>query len=379
MKSYFLRKWLLFMGDNMKQMIMMVLVIVLLMGCQNSNASNKDEVQTSLNSETVLEITDVSENEIDMARIDAIFEEASEISNMRNLSITYKDVLVNEAYYNYCKPQSKNNVFSVTKSITSMLVGIAIEEGYIENVNQKISDFIDLEKYDAAPQAYDITIHNLLTMSAGLEWNSYDISTEFIGLKASVDPLEHVLSRKMTFTPGELFNYSDGSAHLVAEVLYSATGKLPLDYANEKIFEPMGIENVLWSDARNGVNMGGCDLHLSCEDMQKIGQMVLHSGRYNEQQIVPKLWLDTATIKQIDSVSSAEHNDNYGYFWWVGQKDGVDLFGAVGHGGQFIYIVPEYELVITASTIGGVSDAKASEQFDAVENLVIRKIVPLFK
>jgi CubicO group peptidase (beta-lactamase class C family) len=214
-------------------------------------------------------------------------------------------------------------------------------------------------------------------MSSGIAWDNTQHTNEFINLKASEDPLTYIFNKESTFRPGTRFNYSDATAHLMAEVLYYATGKLPLEYASEKLFEPLGIDSVIWSDARDGVQIGGCDLHLSLSEMQKIGQLVLNEGSYDGQQLIAANWIQTCTSSKITTGSYGGYDESYGYYYWLGQVGELETYSCLGHGGQFIIIIPEKNTVITASTIGGVSDQKAYEQFGGVSRILYQQLIPL--
>jgi len=289
-----------------------------------------------------------------------ISEQLSEVSNMRNVSISVKNEIILEQYFNMCESTSKNNVFSVTKSVTSLLVGIAIEEGYLEGVDQKVSDIIDMNSYDVPESFYDITIENLLTMSSGIAWDGSIHTTEFLSLKHSKNPLEHIFAKEATFIPGERFNYSDATAHLMAEVLFYATDKTPFEYASEKLFEPLGIIDARWTETSSGVNLGVCDLMLISNDMQ----------------LVPESWIDISTTAKMGTGSSSGYNKSYGYYYWIGETSGVPVISGIGHGGQFIVIVPDYDIVVTASTIGGVSDEKANAQIREVARIIYYALLP---
>ncbi|MBN2797069.1 MAG: serine hydrolase [Clostridia bacterium] len=353
----------------MKKIVLVIMLLLFLLGC---------EKQTEHNTLIEKDLLEVKEEVQEYTyNFDEVLERLNQVSNMRNLSISIGDQIILEEYFNACSERSKNNVFSVTKSITSLLVGKAIEEGYIKDVNQYVYEFIDLAPYNVPENYYEITLQDLLTMSSGIEWDNANHTNEFINLKASEDPLTYIFEKPSTFKPGDQFNYSDATAHLMAEVLYKATGQYPLDYANDKLFEPLGITGVTWSSARDGVQIGGCDLHLSLKDMQKIGQLILNHGAYEDEQIIESEWIDQITTKQIATGNGSGYDVHYGYYYWLGHISRVDTISSLGHGGQFIVVIPEYEVVITASTIGGVSDQMAYRQFSDVADVIYLEIIPL--
>lgn len=340
-----------------------VLLIILLLGLITGCEKTKPEVE---------EVEIVIEDKLIDEYIDDF-----EVSNMISLSITKDHELVYEKFYNSASESFQFNVFSVTKSVTSLLLGIAIDEGYIDSVHDTIDQYIAIEEYELPDEFDEITIHHLMIMSSGILWNSQDLSSEYFGIKSSRDPMEMILSRGVSYEPGSQFNYSDGSAYMMAAIIQNATGKTLLEYAEEKLFEPMNIETYEWKNSMTDVNYGGFDLYLTCEGMQKIGTLVIDKGKYENQQIVSESWIEEATSNFIDT-GSGGYNKSYGYYFWLGEVGDVQVISALGHGGQFITIVPELELVITASTIGGVKDNVAYNQFSQIEELIVNTIIPFY-
>lgn len=306
----------------------------------------------------------------------AYTEEIQDISNLQHATISVDGTVLYEEYFNSCLPTTDNNIFSVTKSITSMLIGIAIEEGHIESVDQKMSDIIDLSSYDVPDSFYDITIHHLLTMSSGIAWDNSQHVREFMRLKSTNKLLEYIFSKDATFEPGERFNYSDATAHLSAEVLYATTGMIPLDYANEKLFGPMGIEDVEWTLTSSGVNIGGSNIHLTCGDMIKLGHLFLGEGLYEGEQLVPKSWFDQATTYHMTLSNWSKVNGHYGYYFWLGDLEGYRVISGIGHGGQYIVAMPDLGFSVTAATIGGVSNNLANQQIIDVRNAIYNYLLP---
>ena len=252
-----------------------------------------------------------------------------------------------------------------------------MEEGYFSGVDQSIDEFINADTYRLSEEQSEICIENILTMTMGLYWKS-DLTSEYHSLKSADDPLAFILDRTMVWEPGAQFNYSDGAAHLMSILFTKATGKSLHDYAQEKLFIPLGIENTQWNADRNGNSYGGVDLYLGNEDMVKIGCLIANDGQYDGVQLVPSEWIEASTRPMAKTGSSASHNKYYGYYWWVGSVDDIGIYAAIGHGGQFIYIVPDFHLVITASSHGAVPDATADRTFTAIRNAIVSEIIPLY-
>jgi CubicO group peptidase (beta-lactamase class C family) len=350
-----------------KSLIMVILLIlsISLIACDDSEITSE---------ETQLQTSYIEDNEEFMGDLNEIIDEMGEMDSIYNVSVSYNGDMLNETHFNNAQEGLGYNVFSVTKSVMSLLIGIAIDYDFIGSVEETIADYIDLSEYDVEPEVSSITIHNLMTMSAGLHWDSNDLASEMINLRSTSTPLENILEREMDFIPGTRFNYSDGSAHLMSVILAEATGMSAYDFANEYLFHPLGITNTAWRLDSKGYNIGGCDLHLSSSDMSKIGNLVLNEGIYDGNIIVSKEWLVTSTTDKVSSFVSFD----YGYYWWLSTKAGYDLISARGWGGQQIYIVPEFNLVVTTSSNGMISDENASSNFGYLENIVVNRVIDLF-
>ncbi len=348
----------------MKKSIIMILLISSLF--LSSCSEEKDE-------DIINDLNDVEYSATFLSDIKETLSEAESINNLYGISILVDGELIADEFFGHQEDRSRNNIFSVTKSVTSILVGIAIEEGYIDSVEQSIGDYIDLSMYDTESDLSEIKIKHLLTMSAGLIWDSNDLAGEMISLRSSPDPLSLILERELGFTPGTRFNYSDGSAHLISVILSEATGMSTRDFAVEHLFTPLGIDNLYWNEDTQGINIGGCDLYLSHVHLALIGNLVLNNGVHNGEQIVSEEWLNISTTNQISSFAS----HGYGYYWWLNSIQGYRIISAKGWGGQNIYILPDFDIVITTSANGIISGDIASTQFDEIDDFIVEDIIPL--
>lgn len=246
-----------------------------------------------------------------------------------------------------------HNVKSVSKSVASLAVGIAIDRGLIPGVDEPIwSFFPELSDLRSAERA-DIRLSHVLGMSMGLSWvESTPATGDYFNDEARMsiawDPCRFVLSRAVTAPPGREFFYNTGALMLVSAIVRKATGR-PLDeFAREALFEPLGITMAEWTRRRGETDAGG-GLRLRPRDMMKIGQLVLAGGRWNDRQIVSKAWIETSTAPRI----KATDGQSYGYLWWLGSAGikgrQVRWVGALGRGGQSIRIVPELDLVVAVT------------------------------
>ena len=309
--------------------------------------------------------------------LEEAFASARRIDGIKSLVVGQQGRLVAERYYNSAGPDSPHDVRSVTKSITSALIGIAIEHGHIASVDQTLAEFLvpsvvdDLDDTRAG-----ITIRNLLTMSAGHEWHELGGDSEFNDWIGAPDQIAYVLDKPIVDPPGARFNYSDGTAHLLSVVLTSATGMGAADFALRYLFEPLGLEERAWPVDNRGYNFGGVGLHLTPHDMLALGTLYLNEGRAGDQQIVSSDWVRTSTQAQMSTDSALPYGTSYGYLWWRGSANHVSFYFATGYGGQFILVVPESLLVVVATCEWRFGREQANEHWSAIINLIVNQIVP---
>lgn len=240
--------------------------------------------------------------------------------------------------------------FSVTKSITATLVGIAIDQGYIESVDQSIWDFFPQENVaNMDERKARITIAHLLTHTSGFDISaSQDI--EMYELTAEDQSwVQYVLDMPVTPEPGLFYAYRDANAHLISAILQQATGMSTLEFAQRYLFGPLGITNVEWMSDPQGVYWGGDGLVLSPYDMAKIGYLYLHQGMWGDQRIVSEAWVTAAAT---ENHFQPHYWDGYGYFWYNGDFDAQEPysgFAALGYEGQEIWVVPDQDLIVVTT------------------------------
>jgi CubicO group peptidase (beta-lactamase class C family) len=271
-----------------------------------------------------------------------------------------------ERYYD-SSAEATSNVASVTKSVMSILVGIALDEGVLGSVDQTLSELLPEYAAIMAPDVAGVTLEQVLTMTAGLPEDPRAPATAPHYL--TEDWVAAILSGGLEQPPGEGFAYASAGSHLLSAILVEATGRSVLDYARDKLFNPLGIstdpaaeplaveENLpvyeaasfAWPVDPQGVHLGDAFLKISAPDMAKIGQLMLDDGRWDAKQIVPAQWVTESTRAHVSTGGYGIGGDDYGYHWWVTTADGHDAFAAVGFGGQLIEVVPDLALVVVVS------------------------------
>lgn len=267
------------------------------------------------------------------------------------------------------------HVFSVTKSVLSILIGIAIGDGLIADIDQPLSALLPKHREAMSGDTAKVTLRHLMTMSGGFNnqfpggfvWEEY--------AKPGRSFVNVLLDRRQEFEPGKVFWYSDVSAHLVAAVLAAALeradgdgSRTVLDYAREKLFDPLGISSSPafsgalpdpflttefvtagfgWGTDPNGIQLGGYGLRLSAPDMMKIGELYRRDGVWNGQQIVPSAWIHQCTSPATFATKiGGPSDDEYGLLWWIIGKPTKAGYYATGFGGQRIVVLPKSRAVI---------------------------------
>jgi CubicO group peptidase (beta-lactamase class C family) len=267
-----------------------------------------------------------------------------------SLLVVKNGYLVFEKYYSWGNPEKYAVVHSVTKSVTSALIGIALDKGYLKNVDQKLIEFFpEYITDDLDPRKKEISVRQLLTMSAGFRWN--DRGPEMRNWYTSSNWAKFTIQLPQENNPGDVFNYNSSTSHLLSIILSKSTKTSTLDFAKKNLFEPLGIQSAYWHQDPQGYYIGGFGLGLSARDLAKIGFLYLNNGYWNGQSIVSEYWVKESTTQQIAAFRHPLYGAfGYGYQWWVKKVDDCISFRAWGRRGQFIVVVPELDLVIAVTS-----------------------------
>jgi CubicO group peptidase (beta-lactamase class C family) len=288
--------------------------------------------------------------------------------NAKSLLVIKNGKLVFEAYCSSLQDRDRYaHVASVTKSVTSLVLGILRSEGYFASLDQTLYSIMP-EKFMTDKVKRSITIHQLLTMTSGIAFENDVFAVEIHGDKPD-DPIKYILKKPMYASPGEKFKYRDCDPYLIGYAIQRLTGRSEESWAKERLFDPLGIKDYYWLTDHAGTTTGPYGLHLKPRDMAKIGQMVLDNGRWKGNQIVDMSWISISTQKQVATNDQAEsHVYDYGYYWWILPK--WKAFTAWGHGGNFIFIAPEKNMVIVMTSMPDVDDDVVGTLLDDFEELI---------
>jgi CubicO group peptidase (beta-lactamase class C family) len=301
------------------------------------------------------------------------FKKARILGFYYSLLVVRNGKIVSEEYYNGRDMYAMDPLYSLTKSITSALVGIAIDRGFIKDVNQKLAIYFpDLLQSDQDSSKKQITIKQLLTMQSGFD-SEKNIRKE---IDFSPNYLQAILSSKLRFTPGTKFLYSTHGSHILSGIITRATKQSMYDFAMEVLLNPIGIEYVAWIHDQNDLTLGGAGLFMTPRDMARLGTLYIEKGRVGNRQIVSEKWVQESTTNQRGFTTSwKEMTDiGYGYQWWTGKMSEYEIYFASGLGGQCILNIPELNMVVVSTMDAYTQYGK--KHMETLINLLDRYIIP---
>ena len=281
-------------------------------------------------------------------RFAAGVEEIAALAGVRTVVVLADGEVVVAEGFRGGNPARPHNMKSASKSLLSVLAGIAVERGDLPGLDATLGMLLP-EKTPEGRKG--ITLRHLLTQTTGLESTSGENYGAWVSTR---DWTRAALERPMLGEPGEAFRYSTGNTHLVAAVLEAATGEDLLAYARRVLLDPLGIGEVTWETSPEGVRLGGNQMSTSPTDFARFGWAVAEGGVYDGTRLVPAGYLAAATKKQVETPPEwATRYGDYGYLWWI-PRGHAGAYAAVGYGGQVMYVVPERRLVVVVtSTLEG--------------------------
>jgi len=253
---------------------------------------------------------------------------------------------------------TKHDMRSASKSVVSLLVGIAIDRELIKSADEPVVKFFP--DYSALKTAGwdNITLRHLLTMSSGIQWDENrawkDPRNDEPHLSDEADPIRYVLSKPIAAPPGTVWNYNGGGTDLLGNIIERVSGKSLDAFAREALFAPLGISDWEWMKYRNGHIAAAVGLRLRPRDAAKIGQLVLDKGAWDGRQIVSPEWIEQSVRPRFQAIGYFSGLFFYGQQWWMGrsiaQEKEVKWIAAMGSGGQRLFIVPDRDLVVMTTS-----------------------------
>ena len=333
----------------------------------------------------LLTTASVSDVGFDSLKIDSLVRDIihQKYGRLESLLVLKDNKLVLEEYFYGYNKTRLHKINSCTKSITSLVLGMALDRHPKVDINRSIFFFY--------PQYYslktngkeNITLKHVLTMSTGLEWQDYPKE-----MFEKEDRVGYVLSRPVKYAPGKKFQYNSGNALLIGKLISPITGENARVFTEKNLFQPLGIKNYKWSTYKTGELEFWNGLEMLPRDMAKIGLLVLHEGRWNNTQLISKKWMLESTRSHI---AESKYFD-YGYQWWIRTKENKPwwksdttiaakphgMIVAFGAGGQFIIVIKELNLVVI-TTSNNIDTDKASDNGLIVFPMIVNRIIPALK
>ncbi|MGE0588515.1 MAG: serine hydrolase domain-containing protein [Cyclobacteriaceae bacterium] len=319
-----------------------------------------------------------SQNIDDLSGLEA---KAAGLARLTSVAIVRNGKLVHHSYYNGYKQDSLHDVRSVTKSVVGLLVGKALEEGAIGSIDDPIDMHLPDDEFSLTEDQQNITIHHLLNMSGGFEWNETN-GNAYNEWALSEDPMQFLFDKPIVTTPGSSYNYNSAAVHLLGVVLANATGINIKEYAQSVLFSRIDIPEAAWESVDETYFNGGSGIRLRTLDMARLGQLVLDGGTYKGESVLPGEWIDFLTTPAYSWTRDYGffRDYTYGNLWWVHEYEGEINYLAWGYGGQFIYVSPAKNLVIVTttnwialSTVGGPTTYE-QQAFDLVLNYILPRV-----
>ena len=342
----------------MKNKVLILLLIfsllsVMFYGCKGNEKVSEDITNMSETETTVVSTTKpwswesatpdsqgVSSEEID--NLHNTFESFNLLSSV----IVKNDKIIDEYYKDGYDKDSLFLLNSASKSVTSALVGIAIDKGFIQDTDVLLSEYFPEVKSFSDDNWDKITIEHLLTHTSGIRSTDSDLWYDW---RNSDNWLEYIFSLPFDSAPGTQFSYSTGNTHLLSAIIEKATNMSLYDFGKKYLFGPVGMDSVKIDTSPEGVSDGGNGIYMNVYDMAKFGRLYLENGKWEGNEIISEEWINHSTSVQF---KRSDGSADYGYQWWVRTFGGenYDAFFAQGHGGQYIFVVPDLDLIVVFSS-----------------------------
>lgn len=304
---------------------------------------------------------------------------AGELPRLHSLLASWRGDIVLERYFNGARATRTANVKSVSKSVISALVGVAINRGMVPGPETPIGNYFPEIAKERDARKQRITVEDLLTMRSGLESTS---NRSYGAWVQSRNWVQHALARPLFAEPGTEMEYSTGNTHLLSAILTKATGTSTWQFAQDSLAKPLGFTLPRWPQDPQGIYFGGNDMLLTPRQMLSFGELYLRHGRISVKgsdpithlQVVPQKWIAQSFIPR--GVSPISGNQ-YGYGWWMRELAGHQAYFAWGFGGQYIILVPTLDLVVVSTSASTVAEDRRSHRrtlFELIEDLVIAPV-----
>ncbi len=348
---------------------LLLLLTLFAMSCLKEEALKKEF--SSLTPKDIgdgLLISTAEAENVDVAQLQQLYREVHADNNLwqiRSLLVFRNDKIIAESYMkDDADIQKKAAIWSCTKQVLGIMVGLAVDNGSIASIDDPISKYIP-DVANTHPDKAEISIRNLITMQSGIGYSND-------GLEGQTDDLlrelpdhitKFILDLPMREPQGSSFSYNDGDPHLIASMLQTIVGR-PLDeWANEHFFHKIGVHNLEWRRYKDGTTLGGYGILTTPRELAKIAMVAANNGRYKNEELLSEEWAHAMTSTQVEFLDASYQ---FGYYWWIDPQRKIKFMW--GHGGQFAFIIPEKNMMVM---ITSEPNTQGKHQIDADEALEI--------
>jgi CubicO group peptidase (beta-lactamase class C family) len=311
--------------------------------------------------------------------LDSAFIQAKNEGFVDGLLVLRNGYLVVEKYFNGYDKFTPHNVMSVSKSFLSAMVGLALHEGFIDSLDEKVLDYFPEYIYAGIdPRKYVITIEHLLTMRMGIASESANNYSVYQSIYNSANWIKTTIEYPLIDDPGATIHYNTFQTHLLSTIVTKATQQSTWDFATEYLLTPMKIDVDDWEQDSQGYYFGGNSMFFTPREMAVLGYLYLHNGNLESKQIVPESWVELTLSPSTNFTHPNQYgafkNYNYAYLWWLGQIGGYNIFMGLGYAGQFVIVFPDLNLIVVSTANNQVYPDSADSQEMAIFDIIDKYI-----
>ena len=357
-----------------------IIILSMLVGC-GPNIEDLEAVDYTPLPGDDWKVSTPEEQGLDPMLVAELYYNAAELETLHGLLVIKNGHLIAEGYFNEGSVDRKDNRQSVTKSFISALVGIALDQGHLSSVDQKMMDFFpEFADQITDPRKEQITIRDMLKMRSGYPWEETDAALWEAFWPGDYMPL--IVHFPLISDPGTEFNYSNLTSHWLGVIVARASNSDLKSFAQEHLFSPINGEVGDWTQDKDGNYLGHAEIEVTARDMAKFGLLYLSDGEYEGNQIISADWIRVSLQRYSEDINSGGVSSSrlgryfrdigYGYQWWSARVGDHHFNYAAGHGGQLIVLLDELDLVIvaTADPLYGQYGGEAWRHEKAVFDLV---------
>ena len=320
------------------------------------------------------EINVASDHGFDADGLFGALDYAASTGTVSSVVVERHGVVVAEGHFLDVPHWGLHETWSVTATVTSLLVGVSLDRGYLESLEDRLADLLGPWSGHLDEVKSDITVRHLLTMTSGVGRPAGGPEGFFIWM-AQEDQVAWILDQPLLAAPGDRYDFDDGAAHLLAAALTQVSGTTLSDLASEALLGPMGIPYVDWASDPHGVNYGGFGLRLRSRDMVKIGRLVLAGGRWEGGQLVPRDWIREVVTPQVHPYPDSPEG-GFGYLWKISRCRGLPCLYQNGYGGQILVAFPTLDMVVALTSTFSEDAAAADASHDTAWGVILDGILP---